>query len=234
MVDNGYLRDERLSWKAKGLLTYLLSLPADWKPRQEHLVTVSADKDTSVASAIKELTKYGYMRMCRKQDEQGRWTSERYVYETPLSDDPMAGITDDQETQVSENLGALLNTKDQELTTKDIEVNMNQEVDIEDIYTETVTSDTQEESGQDTSWLLKLSDPQLMWFEPLKKSYGSYLKLPTMNLGYFQKQNMIADLTLFLESLGYKRSSEEWDKLCLRIIQDRVPLEALKQFMEEN
>ncbi len=30
IVDNEYLRDENLSFKAKGILTYFLSLPGDW------------------------------------------------------------------------------------------------------------------------------------------------------------------------------------------------------------
>ena len=31
IMSNVYLRDERLSLKAKGLLSYMLSLPDDWK-----------------------------------------------------------------------------------------------------------------------------------------------------------------------------------------------------------
>ena len=30
VLDNTFIKDTRLSWKAKGLMTYLLSLPDDW------------------------------------------------------------------------------------------------------------------------------------------------------------------------------------------------------------
>ena len=30
VLDNTFIQDTRLSWKAKGVMTYLLSLPDDW------------------------------------------------------------------------------------------------------------------------------------------------------------------------------------------------------------
>ena len=31
VMDNTFLKDKRLSWKAKGLFAYILSLPSNWK-----------------------------------------------------------------------------------------------------------------------------------------------------------------------------------------------------------
>jgi len=41
MLDKGFLNDTRLSWKAKGLLAYMLSLPNDWSFCISNLATHS-------------------------------------------------------------------------------------------------------------------------------------------------------------------------------------------------
>ncbi len=39
VINNTGLRDERLSWKAKGILAYILTLPDDWVFYREELAT---------------------------------------------------------------------------------------------------------------------------------------------------------------------------------------------------
>lgn len=79
VMDNTFLKDEKLSWKAKGLFAYILSLPEDWKIYISELQTHATDGETSVRSAIKELTELGYIKQNRLKDEQGRWAA--YAYE---------------------------------------------------------------------------------------------------------------------------------------------------------
>src|ERR1700720_1069804 len=57
---NANRQDARLSFAAKGLLEYLLSLPPEWVVCLKHLATVSTDRITAVTSAMNELRKYGY------------------------------------------------------------------------------------------------------------------------------------------------------------------------------
>jgi len=59
IIDNTCLRDPNLSWKAKGLFAYLLSLPDDWQIYQKDLVNRATDGDTSLRSGIIELEKAG-------------------------------------------------------------------------------------------------------------------------------------------------------------------------------
>lgn len=61
VVDNTYIRDNRLSWKAKGLFTYLLSLPEDWKIYLSELQTHAEDGRDSLMSAIASLEAQGYL-----------------------------------------------------------------------------------------------------------------------------------------------------------------------------
>jgi hypothetical protein len=78
------LNDPRLSFKAKGILSYLLSKPDDWQVYVSHLATQAADGKGAVRSGIKELIKYGYAKFERHQDKRGRFTHSTYtIYEVP-------------------------------------------------------------------------------------------------------------------------------------------------------
>lgn len=79
VMNNTFLRDDKLSWKAKGLFAYILSLPEDWKIYLSELQTHATDGETSLRSAIKELTDNGYIVQKRLKDDKGRWAS--YVYQ---------------------------------------------------------------------------------------------------------------------------------------------------------
>ena len=60
-METAYVQDPRLSWQAKGVLTYLLALPPQTAVSIEGLVKVSADGVTAVRSALRELAHYDYV-----------------------------------------------------------------------------------------------------------------------------------------------------------------------------
>ncbi|MBO5459690.1 MAG: hypothetical protein J5981_05515, partial [Lachnospira sp.] len=60
MMDKTFLEDNRLSFKAKGILAYLLSKPDNWKVIVQDLVKYSTDGKASVYTGLKELKEYGY------------------------------------------------------------------------------------------------------------------------------------------------------------------------------
>ena len=83
-MDNTFLRDDRLSWKAKGLFAYLLSLPEDWKIYTSEIINHSTDGETATRTAIKELTELGYIEQARLKDENGKYSSYQYtIIENP-------------------------------------------------------------------------------------------------------------------------------------------------------
>ena len=61
VMSNYHFKDKRLSFKAKGLLSMMLSLPDDWDYSVAGLVKTSSDGRDSVTSGLKELEKYGYL-----------------------------------------------------------------------------------------------------------------------------------------------------------------------------
>lgn len=82
VMNNAFLRDDRLSWKAKGLFAYILSLPEDWKIYQAELMTHAADGETSFKSGMKELKDFGYLVMHKKSVD-GDFVYIYEVIETP-------------------------------------------------------------------------------------------------------------------------------------------------------
>lgn len=79
-------RDANLSFKARGILVYLMSLPSNWKTNLQHLAKQSTkDGRTAIASGIQELMAEGYARRVTLRDAAGRITSqELQVAEVPL------------------------------------------------------------------------------------------------------------------------------------------------------
>jgi len=78
------LNDINMTLKAKGLLTYFLSLPDDWQIYEDELIKHHKDGKDSIKSAIKELVSNGYMTRVRQRDKNGMWRGYEYtIYETP-------------------------------------------------------------------------------------------------------------------------------------------------------
>jgi hypothetical protein len=87
VVPNEFLHSRTLSFKSKGILTYLLSLPSDWELHVSHLATISTDGRDSVYNGIQELIEAKYIwRRPRSGIEPGGW--EYFVYDAPELDCP--------------------------------------------------------------------------------------------------------------------------------------------------
>lgn len=84
VLDKTLLNNKTLSWKAKGLHSYLMGLPDDWKVRETDLVNRSSDGRASTRSAIKELTEAGYIKRVpvREKGKFKEW--EFVVHERPV------------------------------------------------------------------------------------------------------------------------------------------------------
>lgn len=78
-IDKSMLADERLSWKAKGLLAYLIGKPDNWRVMIIELIGRAKDGRDSVYSAIKELEEHGYCEKSIVRNEKGQ--SQGYAYD---------------------------------------------------------------------------------------------------------------------------------------------------------
>ena len=83
-VHKAFIHDASLSWKAKGILLYLLSRPDDWQIYETELIKHTSDKLSSLKSGLKQLEEAGYIKRKRKRDDKGRMQGYEYeVYEQP-------------------------------------------------------------------------------------------------------------------------------------------------------
>jgi len=80
---NYHLRDKRLSLKAKGLLSFMLSLPEDWDYSLTGLASLCKENIKAIRSAIHELEIYGYVVRERKHGELGRFDYDYIIKEIP-------------------------------------------------------------------------------------------------------------------------------------------------------
>ena len=79
IIHNEILRRNDISWKAKGIMCYILSLPDDWVIYLEELIEHATDKKASFRSGWNELTEKGYVRRFPIRNEAGKiveWRTE--------------------------------------------------------------------------------------------------------------------------------------------------------------
>ena len=106
-LPNETTRDERLSFAARGVLSYLLSLPNGWKTNADELAEHAAklrgkrgEGRRAMRAIFAELKKAGYLHTKPVCDPAtGRWSTEMYLYDrphasdVPLTDVPVTGTS---------------------------------------------------------------------------------------------------------------------------------------------
>lgn len=84
MLDKTSVNDSSLSWKAKGILVYLLSKPDDWRVIESDIVKHARDGRDSVRAGLRELERAGYIVRAQEHGQDGKFQMVSYeVYERP-------------------------------------------------------------------------------------------------------------------------------------------------------
>ena len=84
VMSNHHLRDKRLSLKAVGLLSKMLSLTNEWEYSTRGLAAICKEGVDAIGAALKELETCGYLVRHQLRDDKGRISDTEYViYETP-------------------------------------------------------------------------------------------------------------------------------------------------------
>jgi hypothetical protein len=83
VIANRVLRDEELSYRARGLLCYLLSMPPDWQVSSYRLMLDAHEGRDAVRTALRELINTGYMELQKHQDNKGRYATHYIVTADP-------------------------------------------------------------------------------------------------------------------------------------------------------
>jgi len=80
---NYHLKDRRLTLKAKGLMSMMLSLPEDWDYSINGLAGICLEGKDAISAALKELRQYGYLIVEQKKD------TTKYDFDYTLYEQPM-------------------------------------------------------------------------------------------------------------------------------------------------
>ena len=93
VIAKHHLKNKALSYKAKGLLTFMLSVPPEWDWSMAGLSTLASDGIDGVRSGIRELEKHGYLSRRRIRDSSGKLGDIEYtiheIPQSPQSDSPI-------------------------------------------------------------------------------------------------------------------------------------------------
>ncbi|MBV5191131.1 conserved phage C-terminal domain-containing protein [Staphylococcus chromogenes] len=120
-VHKDFIHDSNITFKAKGILLYLLSRPDDWQIYESEIIKHTKDGKDSLKTGIKELEVAGYIERKRIRNDQGQLKEYEYtVYEQPnQSGLSNVGKTYVGKTYVGKSVPTNNNSTNNELTNND-------------------------------------------------------------------------------------------------------------------
>lgn len=110
-INNKFLKRKDLSWKAKGILSYLLSLPDDWELHFNELKKNATDGKTSTRSGLDELKDNGYLVYTKTRNGEGKFVHNYDIYEIPQNTSPNTE-KQDMDNRDTDNRDVLLSTNE--------------------------------------------------------------------------------------------------------------------------
>ena len=211
IMSNHHLRDKKLSLKAKGLLSLILSLPEDWDYTLKGLSYICKEGVDAVRMAVKELEDAGYIERRRFRNEKGQLKSIEYIiHEIPET----AEEEDTTEEPKSENT-AQEPVFCQPISEKSIEGAPTSEIPIL-VGTTQLNNNIQNTKGKNTD----LS------------------KYPSINPSKEKKSETLSDsqaeerwIDRYNQNIEFIKSNIEYDGLCT--IHDRATLDNIVSIMAE-
>lgn len=105
VMSNYHLKDKRLSLKAKGLLSWMLSNNDDWDYSLAGIVACCKEGETTVNTALRELQEFGYVQIIKNKPskDNNRIHYDYNVYEIPQDIDSQGVESLVLESQALEN-----------------------------------------------------------------------------------------------------------------------------------
>lgn len=80
VISNYHFKEKKMSLKAKGLLSLMLSLPDNWDYSIAGLVAICKENETAIKSTLKELQEFNYVRIEKIMPDKTESGRIEYVY----------------------------------------------------------------------------------------------------------------------------------------------------------
>ncbi len=200
IMSNYHLRDMRLSFKAKGLLSMCLSLPDDWDYSIAGLVKISKEGKGSVTSTLRDLEKAGYLTRKQIRNEQGRIVDWEYIIteypadsctQNPDAENPDVGYQD-MENPYPNNTTEI-NTKSKSTDKKSTELKI----------TESIESDRKSRNKLKASTTQRLCDD---WRE-IKGKVEEQIDYNSLLNDYPGRKGEIDEIVMTIQDALYSKKS---------------------------
>ncbi len=122
LVNKYCINDNTISWKAKGILLYMLSKPDDWKLYENEIVKNAKCGRESTRTGIQELIDAGYIDRKRRRSKVGKFEGYEYdVYEVPYHvRKPDNGKSDNGKPDNGKTYNGKPDTSNNELTNNEL------------------------------------------------------------------------------------------------------------------
>jgi len=195
VISNEFIRRKDLSWKAKGILTYILTLPDDWKINLNEIMTHSTDGERSFRSGWKELETTGYIKRYPVRDGQRIKHWETIIRES-VDIEPsslLCGFVDVQDVDVQN-----VDVQNVEL----LSTNNNQVLKEQSTDKSSAPSDKKKAYGEADNVMLK--DDEL---EKLKERFSDY-EDRINNLSYYMASKGAKYKSHYMTILAWARKDE--------------------------
>lgn len=98
VISRDAVNDDRLSFRARGVLAWLLDKPDDWSCNSEQIASAGREGRDAVRVALRELQAAGYLRHEKVQGETGRWRTATMLFEVPTPENPSSVPTPENPT----------------------------------------------------------------------------------------------------------------------------------------
>jgi hypothetical protein len=99
VIANDVLRDESLSFRARGLLASILSRPDNWTIKSELLAQQGKEGRDAIRTALKELRDAKYLHLEKVRNDDGTFTTVQVVYDRPTAFPQVAPETVNQASE---------------------------------------------------------------------------------------------------------------------------------------
>jgi hypothetical protein len=103
-IPNAWARDNRLGYRAKGILLLLMSHQSGWRISLEHLANDGPDGISSIRTAILQLQDAGYLVRNLIRDEKNRVEGSEWIISDPFEAENLTLENLKSENLISENL----------------------------------------------------------------------------------------------------------------------------------
>lgn len=92
ILPNRALRDPYLSYRARGVLAYVLSMPDNWRTNSDLLARQGREGRDAIRTAINELIEAGYARRVKAHNPDGTFATELHFHDAPRYVDKLGTI----------------------------------------------------------------------------------------------------------------------------------------------